>query len=132
MHRQIDRQIQTLLDRTRQTDSQRQAQQEVNRQRRLQCLTATGAYLQQTVSNKSHQQPVTIFLHNTRGVLSHKHRCEVEHGHIRLPVMIDSILKEGELLIGGEICCFKSVGHERLLVYVVTIQQCNCICMILR
>lgn len=82
-----------------------------------------STHLEQAVPDQRHEQLVAVLLAHQRRVLRGVHAREVEHRHVRLPVVVDGKVQRGQLLVSGEICCFPGVVQQSLLVHVLPGEQ---------
>lgn len=97
-------------------------------QQNLLCI----AHLQQAVSHKCNQKLVAIALAHHGGILWGIHAGEVEHGYVRLPIVVDGKVQCGQLVVGGEIRSLTGVRQQGSLVYISPGQQQLCVCIVLQ
>jgi len=64
---------------------------------------------------------VTLAHHG--GVLGRVHAGEVEHGHVRLPIVVHGEVQRGQLVVGAEVGGLAGVAQQGFLVDVVAAQQ---------
>lgn len=57
------------------------------------------------------------------GVLRGVHACEVKHGYVGLPVVVDGVVQGRQLVVCAKVGCLSSVGKQRFLVDIVSTQQ---------
>lgn len=89
------------------------------------------AHLQQAVTDQRHQEVVAPALAHHGGVFRSVHTGEVEHGHIRLPVVVDGKVQRGQLVVGGEIGSLTGIRQQCGLVHVSPGQQQLGVCIVL-
>lgn len=83
----------------------------------------THSHLQEAVPHQSHQQLVPVVLPHQGRILGGIHAREVEHGHVRLPVVVDGEVQRRQLLLGGEVGCLPGVAQQGLLVHILPGEQ---------
>ena len=64
-----------------------------------------------------------VALTHDRRVLRRVHAGEVEHGHVRLPVVVGGVVQGGQLVVGAKVSGLAGIAQQRFLVDVVTAQQ---------
>lgn len=89
------------------------------------------AHLQQAVADQRHQEVVALALAHHGGVFGSVHTGEVEHGHIRLPVVVDGKVQRGQLVVGREISSLTGIRQQCSLVHVSSGQQQLSVCVVL-
>ena len=88
-------------------------------------------YLEQAIPNEAHEQPVAANLVGAAGVLGSEHRGEVEHGHVRVSVVVNCKVQVWHLVVCGVVSCLPCVRLQSLSVYIVWVQQLLCVHQIL-
>lgn len=89
------------------------------------------AHLQQAVADQRHQEVVAVALAHHGSVFRSVHTGEVEHGHVRLPVVVDGKVQRGQLVVGGEISSLTGIRQKCGLVHVSPGQQQLSVCVVL-
>ena len=75
-------------------------------------LTGRPEGFQQAVAYKTHQQLMTISVENVGGVFGSVDRGEIEHGHVRLAIMVAGEFEPGHLVVGRKICRLLGVSEK--------------------
>lgn len=88
-------------------------------------------HLQKAISNQSYQQLVSVLLPYECSVFRRIHAGEVEHGYVRLSVVVHGVVQRWQLVVGAEVSRLPGVGEQSLLIDVVTVQESFCLNVIL-
>ena len=80
-------------------------------------------HLHQAVPDQAHEQLLAAALPHQRGVLCAVHAGEVEHGHVRLAVVVHGEVQAGQPVARGESRRLAGVRLQCILVHVPAGQQ---------
>lgn len=75
-------------------------------------------YLKQTISNKSHQELMSVPLSHQRGVFRCIHGGKIKHCYIWLAIMINCKIQGRQLVVGCKVSSFSGVGQQIALVHI--------------
>lgn len=86
---------------------------------------------QQAVAYQAHEHLMAVPLQHPGGILGCEHGREIEHGHVRLSVVIDGEIHVRQLVIGWKIGRLPGVIHQCLFIDVFNRQQLESVRIIL-
>lgn len=86
-------------------------------------LSSQVPHLQQAVPHKPHKQLVSPHLMCSTRVLCREHGREVEHGNVRMAVVVHCKVQVRHLVVGGVVGGLPGIGLKGLAVHVVGVQQ---------
>lgn len=80
-------------------------------------------YLKQAVSNKGHQELMSVPLSHQCSVLRGIHGGKIKHCHIWLPIVINCKIQGRQLVVGCKVSSFSGVGQQIALVHIFPTEQ---------
>ena len=80
-------------------------------------------YLKQTISNKRHQELMSVPLSHQCSIFRCIHGSKIKHCYIWLPIVINCKIQGRQLVIGCKVSSFSGIGQQIALVHIFPTEE---------